>query len=290
MGGTSKTIRVVSIASAGHSGSTLLGLILSGSAKLLVAGEFYALTRDGTLTSQGVPVAEDPVWQNAYEELHGTVVDVRQSKVSRLLQLGRYREHRSGRSLDTLAWGDRYYRAIKKSCEAAGADTFVISTTLITDKLELLAADPRFEVSVIHLIRDGRGVAHSYAKKHGAPGKQVLRWHLVNMKISWLTQRFRLPNLVLSYEELTRTPEAALQRVCDFIGIEYTSQLLRFREHPHRLVGGNRMRFNTTAEITEDRKWLTESARATRLWYRVCAPLRLLAFSNFRSDSRTHSR
>ena len=285
-----KTIRVVSIASAGHSGSTLLGLILSGNAKLLVAGEFYTLTRDSTLTSQGTPVVTDPVWQLAYEELHGAVVEVGQSKVSRLLHLGRYRERRSGHPLDATAWRDRYYRAMRKCCDAAGADTFVIAATLITDELELLAADPRFEVSVIHLIRDGRGVAHSYAKKYGAPGRQVLRWHLVNLKIGLLSWRFRLPTLVLSYEELTRTPEAALQKVCDFIGIEYTSQLLRFREHPHRLVGGNRMRFGTTSEITENKKWVTESARSTHLWYRVFAPLRLLALSNLRSESRSNSR
>ncbi len=270
-----RPIKVVSIASAGHSGSTLVGLVLDGHPHLLAAGELYALTQQGTVTSRGVSVASDALWGDAFTILRGHPVQVARSKGARLLGIKQYRDARTGEPLDVEAWGARYYEALSGCLTRSGAEVVVIASTYLgVDELELLINDARFDVSVIHLVRDGRAVARSYAKKRGRPCLWYMRWLAVNTKIRSVARG--CSRYDLSYEAFTRDPQRVLREVCTYIGVTYQKEMLDFRKHEHNLVGGNRMRFAETSEIREDTAWRAQVPLCVRLLHMLTAPMRWL--------------
>jgi hypothetical protein len=56
------------------------------------------------------------------------------------------------------------------------------------------------------------------------------------------------------YEDLSSDPERELRRICTFIGVAYTPEMLAFSDKSHHILNGNRMRFDSSG-ITPDLSW-----------------------------------
>lgn len=87
------------------------------------------------------------------------------------------------------------------------------------------------EAKYIHMIRDGRDVAISFAKSpwwHNDIGQNLERWHTEVKKITDLSNQILKPNQILQvrYEDFVEQPEIGLRRVCDFLGIEFEDAML----------------------------------------------------------------
>jgi hypothetical protein len=100
------------------------------------------------------------------------------------------------------------------------------------------------DARIVHMIRDPRDRYASVRKRYGRDlsrvGAATGRWLLSTR--AGLRSRARHPNryLMVRYEDLARTPEATVRRVCAFIGVEYSPAMVAMDGAPqHRDAGGN---------------------------------------------------
>ena len=92
------------------------------------------------------------------------------------------------------------------------------------------------DLQVIHLVRDGRDVALSY---RAAPFGPTHVYHLARRWVRYLDTAAEAEGalgsgafLTVRYEDLLREPEAVLRRVCDYLGEEFTAEMLSFHRDP----------------------------------------------------------
>jgi len=134
--------------------------------------------------------------------------------------------------------------------------TIFVDTARDHQRPRYLARMPLLDVKVIHLVRDPRGNVASIMK-HTKVGvrKAARQWRHYNVEAARIRRRFPEESwMLLRYEELCDDPQATLDRVARFIGVEPapTSTLL---ENSDRHVIGNSMRLKALDEINEDLSW-----------------------------------
>jgi uncharacterized protein (DUF2237 family) len=121
------------------------------------------------------------------------------------------------------------------------------------------------EIRVIHLTRDLRSWVHSRARSGREEGrwlpglKPMLRWCWMNARHERLLQRCPHPVLRLGYEQLALDPEASLRRICTWLGLEMSEQMLQPGHFStSHVLSGNRMRFDAkrSAAIRYDASWM----------------------------------
>lgn len=276
-------VKVLYIAGAGRSGSTLLGRLLGQPGEAVHVGEMVYLWRRGFLEQHicgcGAPFYECPFWTEVFGRGFGGFGGVdyqamletkrqleRTRTLPRLLSpwktpaqrrlLGEYRH-----VLQTL------YRAI---VETSGARV-VIDGSKSEAYGYLLDTVPGLDVRGLHLVRDSRAVAYSHGRRKpdpalgiaaGAltttpPSQAALRWDATNLLLSW-----KMPGnsrALLRYEDFVADPETTLRRLwaqmdepappLDFL------QTMPMRLRTNHTVAGNPDRFQAEVTIRPDSEW-----------------------------------
>src|SRR6266545_3440385 len=231
-------LKVLYIAGAGRSGSTLLDGVLGQLDGFFAAGELRYLWERGLQESRlcgcGVAVRDCPTWRAVLASAFGPGVDANaaarlQRKATRVRcapamilsgRLGRRRSGRLGAVLGPL------YQAIQ---ESTGCRVLVDSSKLPSYGA-LLEALPGVELYVLHLVRDPRATAWSWLRRkrltdtpaprlmqRQPPGKSAAMWMVWNLAAALLWSggpRY----LRLRYEDLVRRPEAAVRRIAGLVG------------------------------------------------------------------------
>lgn len=151
--------------------------------------------------------------------------------------------------------------------EAQGAKTWMcksMQNTLFLPQIEAFFAGAKY----IYLYRDGRDVAVSFRK--AVVGEK----HFYHIAKEWAeTQRLALQHrdrvpasrfVSISYEELTAQPEAAMRRLCTFLGAKYDPSMLEFHESDEakRAAESSALWGNVVKPVMKDntRKFLREAA------------------------------
>jgi Sulfotransferase family len=235
---SSTRLKLLYIAGAGRSGSTLLDGVLGQLDGFFAAGELRYLWERGLQESRlcgcGVAVRDCPTWRAVLASAFGPGVDANaaarlQRKATRVRcapamilsgRLGRRRSGRLGAVLGPL------YQAIQ---ESTGCRVLVDSSKLPSYGA-LLEALPGVELYVLHLVRDPRATAWSWLRRkrltdtpaprlmqRQPPGKSAAMWMVWNLTTALLWSggpRY----LRLRYEDLVRRPEAAVRRIAELVG------------------------------------------------------------------------
>ena len=126
----------------------------------------------------------------------------------------------------------------------------------------LLRRDPRFDLQVIHLVRDGRGVARSTIRNLGRTVAEGARSWAASMRRCEDLRRAFPPArwLTVRHEDLCRDVQGTLMRIFDFLKVSPDfpmGEIRDFRAGDHHIIG-NRMRLSRTSEIRLDERWRTE--------------------------------
>jgi hypothetical protein len=120
----------------------------------------------------------------------------------------------------------------------------------------LHAVDPRHALAMI-LTRDYRGVVHSRMKRGQTLKAAALGWKRKMKEIDALT--CDLPSTAvfrLKYESLCENPRRELERVCDFLGVEFSEQMLSRPTTDVHHIGGSPSKFDTSlTSIVLDRSY-----------------------------------
>ena len=92
------------------------------------------------------------------------------------------------------------------------------------------------QAKYVFLIRDGRDVVDSYKRgkaeylgELSVPEKAVNHWKHAILQYDWLQQKTKVH--MLRYEELVTRPEEVLLALCEFLEVDYVSDLLHFHQH-----------------------------------------------------------
>lgn len=266
----------------GRSGSTLLDRLLGQVEGCFSIGEMRDVWLRGVIENRrcgcGEPFGDCPFWSEVGSrafggwspahagEMHG--LRMRYDRPWMTPVLAARRLHTSG--LDRyVAETARLYRAVR---EVSGARLIVDSTKIPSSAL-LLRRIPGIDLRFVHLVRDSRGVVHSWKKsvvRPDATGQQdrMIRYGAASasgryLLYNWtagLFRRSRTPYLLVRYEDLVVDPAGRLDRVLRFAGMDGAP--LPFLEngtatmHANHSVDGNPMRFATGAlPIRADEEW-----------------------------------
>lgn len=203
--------RSIMICGAGHSGSTLLGMVLGRADGALYIGEGaklrYLHDASKPLRKRACKVCgEDcPVWSS-------------------------------------FAW-DNTEPLYPKISAHVGESTIVDSTKdsgWITDRTRE-TVEAGGQPILLLLLRDGRAVVNSRIRKYPErdPAAQILDWANQIVRSRALFDGFAGPKLVVHYEELAEAPAEVIGRVCSFAGLTYDPQMLAYGEGEHHPLGGN---------------------------------------------------
>lgn len=126
-------------------------------------------------------------------------------------------------------------------------------------RLRRLLEIPDFSLSVLHLVRDSRGVVNSARKHRGMSIEASCRWWNRAQRYALsIRERYELPWLQVRYEDLVSATESEIDRIAAFLGrsrpeVSYGN----YRDYEHHIIG-NYMRFSKDREIRNDESWRTE--------------------------------
>ena len=243
--------RVIYVLGAGHCGSTLLGLLLNGHPACLGVSELSKLAES---IAANDPVLDTAPWREAARGFEATT-----GAPFATLDLGHPSWRTFARWTDTEVATWARPRAALVDCLARATDKpWIVDATKSWQPLYLMQRSGLFDLRVVHLLRDVRGVAHSYLTKYGDLRHGLRKWLKPNVAAMALGARFGDHWLRVRYEDLAADPEATLARVCALAGLRYDPAMRRFRDHAWLGIGGNRMAARTDDTIRVDERWKRE--------------------------------
>jgi hypothetical protein len=245
-------IKVAFILGEGYSGSTLLDLILGSHSRACGLGEVDAesfndfLDQDQLCTCL-LKASECHFWRKVLGHLR------------ELTGREEFRLGRPGGDASLTADTIDLFRAVR---EVSSAEILVDSSKRF-ERTCLLVESGSLRPKVIHLTRDGRGVAYSSLKRGKTFRHSFLQWMEKNAAIqSWTGNGASSYSLRLKYEELCARPEEVIRRVCDFLELPWEPRMMFYGQRQHHNVRGNTMRFLIRgSKIRLDETWRQELTR-----------------------------
>lgn len=247
---TKAPIKLLYILGSGHSGSTLSDLILGSHSQIESGGEINAFQsyfgqnsdrpKEKRICTCEVHVEDCEYWGRVRQELNllGGNVDLD-------IQAENQKE-----------FEENNYRLMKAMLTVSAKEIFCDSSKQYS-RLKKFLKSNLFEVTILHLVRDGRAVAYSRQKKAARKADKLDRvgdykdlyyeglnsWKRTNAKIhAKFGHRDRYHRL--RYEDLVDNPEKVFIDLLGKLNLEFESDQLQFWSQTHHNLSGNRMRRN----------------------------------------------
>lgn len=288
--GGSDPVRVLYVGGMARSGSTLLTWILGQLPQHIAVGEVFYVWSAGVADDQlcgcGRPFSECPFWQEVGQEAFGGWDAVNLVRVAELRDavdqtsripvillariLPRFRRRRD----EYLSLMERVYGAIS---HVAG-DVTVVDGSKRPSLAYLLRTSPNVDLRVVQIVREPRGVVHSWSKQVPLPmgasrrgyipsrptRQSTRRWVTVNAMIKALG-RLDVPLKIVRYEDLVRDPKRVVEEIAGFSGLSPASDPAGFitgssvHVQPAHMVEGGRVRFTPSPlQMKADEAWRSD--------------------------------
>ncbi len=292
-----ESYRVIYIMGSGRSGSTVLDIILGHLPDAVSVGELSRLPQvawvENNYCSCGERARACPFWSEISDRWRERTGG---DHVGDFIRLQRLFEGRGGmtrlladKALVRRRFDDYAFlvRALFGAIAEVSGKSLVIDSSKQVGRAFALVNTPDLDVRLLHLIRDGRGVAWSLHKAYKRDDKAgitrdfrprpmprtLLSWTKVNLLSEWVRGQVpRESSLKLRYEDVMRDPAEELRRLGPLIGVEMSpviDQVLSGEpfEVGHN-ISGNRLRMSGSVRFKPDREWMTKMSRATKqeLW------------------------
>ncbi len=201
----------VMVCGAGHSGSTLLGLILGGLADAFYVGEGgkirYLHDPRKPLHKRVCKICGEtcPVWSNFHWDKDAPLYRQVADHVGASLLIDTTKDP---------AWIRERSRELKNAGDQA---------------------------NLVLLLRDGRAVVNSRLRKYPdrAPEAEIERWLAQVRAGIALFEAFDGPKLRVYYETLSHDPQSVVEGLCSVFSLPYDPAMLAFQGGEHHPLGGN---------------------------------------------------
>jgi hypothetical protein len=287
-----KKIKVLYIAGSSRGGTTLLDRLLGQVECFFSAGELMYVWERGFKGNQlcgcGKPFNECETWTGIVRRAFGdslrdgdrlrSAIELTPSFVSLkrapLLMTDRLN-----------AFIDEFVNPLYSAMGESTGCKVIVDSSKTPFYLYVLSKSELMDLQVVHLVRDPRAVAYSWGRKklwQEVSGREEffprisalrtsLRWMVEHPLITRIGKSIRCGRyMLLRYEDLARSPKAAVKSVLDFVGVEdglsfFTGEHRADLKHNHS-VSGNPVRFKTGAiDIRYDDEWMRNICLTDRL-------------------------
>jgi hypothetical protein len=245
--------KVVFVAGAVHSGSTLLGSLIGSAEKAFYAGEIKQYARRLT---KDVPNLRQCTCGSSYEEC--TFWRQVQVRVPADRDLNP-RPGFSGRNLKLMlrllvpfGWRHRStettdYGAIVEAIHAVAKQRhpsveYVVDTSRSIHHLDQAARSDNLDLYVIHIVRDGLSVVNSIKARGYSVFRGIATWWLANAFLDLYLARTGIQRIRVEYRLLCEEPALVLTRLNGWLGtdIHLDGIVERVNETDYHLMSGNR--------------------------------------------------
>ncbi|AFL51794.1 hypothetical protein ABIE78_002351 [Sinorhizobium fredii] len=280
---TSQPARIAYIAGYGRSGTTILDIALGQHDAVLGAGEITSLTRHvwrhNEYCACGNPIRDCSFWSTVCQEWFANS-DSRLMSEYCALQAKFEGLSVLAKVFSGLGLGKQFApyalhteRLMNTMLSCSGKQVIVDSSKL-PGRAMALAQIPGIDMRVIHMVRDGRGVAWSLLKPYARDAnsglqkeirpksvfRTALRWSIVNLAVEYLSRKLG-PDKVLRvrYEDFVSDPVATMQQIGVFLELDLhqigSSLQNGDSVGPGHQVAGNRLRMAGSVALTRDESW-----------------------------------
>lgn len=277
-------LRVVYLTGSGHTGSTLMAILLQAHPRIVSVGETSIKPgirrRPDRLAAQkcscGSRISECVFWRRVFERVNeqgfefGAASwnnDYRLDNPLMHRLLSRHSSYRPLRRFQNWAADhlpihhrrmqqiDRVNVAFIRAALDAGAGDVFFDTSKRTMRLSRLLKLPTLDVKVLRLVRDVRGYTAS-AKRRGYSIQAASRaWKQTQRVINEITLSVPAANrLTVRYEDLCADVGATMQRLHDFIGVDNVDPFNAVNTRQHHVIG-NSMRLQESIRVKLDETW-----------------------------------
>ncbi len=293
--GSGDGVKVLYVAGAGRSGSTLLECVLGQLRNVFAAGELTHIWDRGFSQNQlcgcETPFGECPFWQEVVRDAFGSGGGV---DYAELLELRRFlcanrRVHQLAvPSLRRDAFQSKleryraHLRPLYQSIQRISGCDYIIDSSKYPAEAFLLSSVEGIHLAVIHLVRNSNAVAYAWQKwkvrpevywkkeffARYSPAKTAMAWNIYNLLIASLQER--APYVRIRYEDLVENPRESIAQICNRLGVVPVD--LDFigpdgvELGGNHTVSGNPVRFKRgRTPLKLDREWEKEAPAAQRL-------------------------
>ncbi len=284
-------IKVVYIAGAGRSGSTVLARLLGQRPDWFDGGEIFRFPENilkDRVCGCGTRFTECAVWSRILASSLGSRLDPRalswrglpvRNRHYMIMSKDRVDRNARGSMAAYLASIEEVYRAIAATTKSA----VIVDSSKSPVHGHFLELTGAIDLRVVHLVRDPRAVAYSTACRRKPGQRNQSLFSSIHTWIRWnhLTSRFwgrspTVPYLLLRYEDFVDQPLGAVRRIADLAGED-----VPWEEHfegerdvwlrPTHHVSGNVGKHATgRVRLTLDEEWREQMSRQHRLVTTMC--------------------
>jgi hypothetical protein len=284
-----RTPRVLFIAGLGRSGTTLLERLLGQIEGVQTLGEVVHLWVRGIVRNEtcgcGLAFWDCPFWEqvgarafNGWSQVDVADAIALRERVDRLRRVPGVLTRPGA---DVLRYS-AMFRSIYEAAQQETHASLVVDSSKHPSLAYCLRTQRQLDLRVVHVVRDPRAVAYSWAKvverpegeddeklmTRYTPTRAAMLWNAENVAVSGLS-RLNLPVFRLSYEALVGNPRDAIAQLLAFAGLspELTIPIEDHRAvlRENHTVSGNPLRFrNGVLDIRRDDGWRTGLARKDR--------------------------
>ena len=279
-------MQVIYVTGYGRSGSTMLDIALGQHPEIFGAGEIATMCRHVWVNDEYCAcrkrIQSCDVWAPIMHQWMADGGDISayvalQKKIEPLISFDRMR--RSAALSDYIQLTEKFFQVI---AEKTGKSTIVDSSKMPGRGLALTQLN-EIDLSVIHLVRDARGVSHSMAKpipldvKSGVQKKiagkahvrTALRWRVYNSVAEALLKKVGPERgVTVRYEDLTLKPYEEMKRIgaVAHVNLDSIGEQLDKQEplrSGHQMAGG-RVRMSENPVWKFNATWTDDMAPAAQ--------------------------
>ena len=298
-------IPVFFIGSVPRSGSTIISDLLNENPHMVNIGELVHLWERGVIENNlcgcGQSFSDCVFWSKVgdiafggWQHISGERMRTLQLRADRTRHIPALLIPKVSRLLatSTVQYGAVVSRILRAILEVSGKPVIVDTSKHVSTAL-LLRQLPDVDLRILHLVRDPRGVAHSWSKTVDRPevqgetkamdtlhpGRLGLRWLWFNWAFSNM-DRLGVPTVTIRYEDFVAQPAETLDQMFAFSGVDQIGEQLLGGDNPlvlgegHSVSGNPRRLDRRPVELRADESWRSEfDPKMRRLVGRVARPM-----------------
>ncbi len=264
-----KKIPVIMIVGDGHSGSTLLDLILDSHSKIVGVGELshyskYLNSKKG-VCSCGSRIVDCSFWQDVFDGIdYSKFQRFYRPTVQFLLNIKKDFYIGSSKKIINILENIRIMEKVYSRILIYSKKKIIVDSSKSFDRAEaLIHHSNNLDILLVHLVRDGRGVTYSNIRIGRSPIFFIKKWGLVNLKIEIIKKRNNnIKKIFILYEDFVENPKIVLEYILNQVDLHFEDGMLNFRDKVHHQPSGNlNLRITTknkSSRIEKDKKWEKE--------------------------------
>lgn len=238
----SKKIHVLYITCLGHTGSTLLDMILASHSEVTSVGSVLTFTKSphAKCNCGADSVTCCHYWQKVDIAVHDIIG-------LRLSELQLQSTDRNVFSSHNAAYFEAIYQVTGKR--------FIIDCSKSPERLNKLLHWSSLNITPIHLIRKPYGVVYSNCKKDRSWVNTSIQYTKYLLRTLYVLNKSK--HFKVCYEELAVNPTKVVTTLLTELGLGFEPQQLRWASNERHGFGGNSMQFLNDSTIHLDRSWIS---------------------------------